>query len=434
MARTTGEEAGATKAQALFLLVALIAAYIISFIDRQVLALLVGPIKADLGLSDLQMGLLQGLAFSLCFCLIGLPLGLAVDRWQRRYLVLGGILLWSVATFMCGLSSSFQQLFMARMLVGVGEAALNPSAYSMLTDAFKPKHAVRAISAFTMAGLLGVGFAFLAGGSAIDAIASMSQLPWGLRPWQAAFVLVGTPGILVAILFLFVVEPVRSGIGEAVIMPLRQQVRFLWDSRGTFIPLYLTSMFLATVAFGGFLWMPTHLIRAFGMNSSSVGYVLGVTFLITAPLGAICGTALTEYFQRRGLSDAPMRTVSIAALCMLLFGFAPAIHSFPVVLSAFAVLGFSQAAYYGNIVAHLQQLTPPRLRGLNSAVFILVTNLGSLAIGSALIGAISDQIGSTRPDGIGITLAIVNSVAAILAILAAWRAFRVNRPVAGSAS
>lgn len=421
---TRPAEAGATKAQATYLLIALIAAYIISFVDRQILALLVTPIKADLGLSDFEMGLLQGLAFALCFCLAGLPLGWAVDRWQRRRLIFGGIGLWSVATVLCGLSSSFWQLFLARMLVGIGEAVLTPAAYSMLTDAFKPEHAVRAISSFTMAGLLGVGFAFLAGGTVIDAITSIPTLPLGLRPWQAAFLLVGAPGVLVALLFLRVVEPVRRGGSDVAVTAVGQQLVSLWQQRGVFLPMYVTSMFLATLAYGGFVWMPTHLIRAFGMDAPDVGYVLGVTFLVAAPLGALGGTALTEMFQRRRVSAAPMRTVLLIAIFMLPLGLAPAIHNFPVVIAAFAVLAFSQAAYYGNLVTHLQQLTPPRLRGLNSAIFILVTNIGSMAIGMALIGAISDSVFPDRPDGIGVTLAAVNAAAASLAIVFAYLTLR----------
>lgn len=407
--------------RAVFLLVALILAYILSFIDRQVLALLVAPIKADLGINDFQIGLLQGLAFSLCFCIAGLPVGWLVDGFNRKYLVAAGIFVWSIATALCGLSSSFMQLFAARMLVGIGEAVITPAAYSMLADAFPPRLIVRAMTTFSMAGVLGVGTAFLAGGSAIATISTMDALPFGLRPWQFAFILVGLPGVLVALFFLLVHEPQRGPTAGEDVQPIATQLRYLWSRRREYLPYYLCSMLLATIAYNGFVWMPTHLIRAFGLTAPEAGYILGVIYLCASVLGTIAATMTTERFQRQNLAHAPMRTVLIIALCTMALGLTPLVGSLWITVMLFAPLAFLMSGYYGNIVAALQMITPPRLRGINSAFFILVTNLGSLGIGTAVIGAMSHGIFRGQPGGIGVSMAVVNCLCATLAAVIVWR-------------
>ncbi len=187
--------------------------YIVSFIDRQLLGLLVSPIKADLGISDLKMGLLLGLAFSLFYVTLGVPIGWLADRVNRRNLVIAGITLWCIMTAACGLSKSYGQLFLARVGVGVGEATLSPCALSLISDSFPPERRARAIGVYSIGVSVGGGLAYLLGGALVQAVADAPPIDWPvlgeIRPWQSAFIIIGLAGLVVALLLTMVPEPAR---------------------------------------------------------------------------------------------------------------------------------------------------------------------------------------------------------------------------------
>ncbi|MFY9571890.1 MAG: MFS transporter, partial [Blastocatellia bacterium] len=190
--------------------------YIFSFIDRQILSLLVRPIRRDLGISDFQMSLLMGFSFALFYTFFGLPLGRLADSRSRRTIIAAGFTVWSIMTAACGLARNFAHMLLLRMGVGVGEAALSPAAYSMITDYFPPRRRATAISVYSMGIYIGSGLAFIVGG--LVAGAASAQETWDLplvgatRPWQVVFFIVGLPGVLLALLMYTVREPVRRGI------------------------------------------------------------------------------------------------------------------------------------------------------------------------------------------------------------------------------
>ena len=191
-------------------------AYIFSFIDRQILALMIEPIKADLNLSDTQFSLLHGLAFSLFYAFMGLPLAYLADRFSRPKIIAVGIIFWSIATALCGLSKNFIQLFFSRMGVGVGEAALSPAAYSMFSDMFSKDKLGRAVAVYSIGSFVGGGIAFLVGGYVIGLLKDLSliEIPvfGAVKAWQMAFILVGLPGIFIGLLFVLTVrDPKRKG-------------------------------------------------------------------------------------------------------------------------------------------------------------------------------------------------------------------------------
>lgn len=226
---------GALGAYRWYVALVLLFAYTVSFIDRQVIGLLVEPIKRDLLLTDTQFSLIAGFAFALFYATIGLLMGRAADRWNRRNLLLLGVLVWVPATAACGYATSFATLFVARALVAVGEAALNPAAYSLLIDYFPPHQRARAMSLYTSGVYLGSGLAFVVGGTVMAAAAGADQVALpvlgALRPWQATFVIVALPGVLVLALMLSVREPLRTDpTGPAQLEPdvsLRWIVRHL---------------------------------------------------------------------------------------------------------------------------------------------------------------------------------------------------------------
>lgn len=191
-------------------------AYIFSYVDRQILVLMIEPIKADLNLTDTQFSLLHGLAFSLFYALIGLPIAYLADRFSRPAIISMGIIIWSIATAACGLSKNFIQLFLSRMSVGVGEAALSPAAYSIFSDLFSKQQLGRAVGVYSIGSFIGGGLAFLVGGYVISLLkgTNLVDIPilGMLRPWQVAFIIVGLPGVLIGIVFALTVrDPERQG-------------------------------------------------------------------------------------------------------------------------------------------------------------------------------------------------------------------------------
>ena len=181
-------------------IVVLLIAYTIAFVDRTILALLVGPIQRDLGISDTLMGLLHGIAFALFYCALGIPIARLADQYSRRWIILVGMFIWSAMTAVCGIAKNFWQLFLARVGVGIGEAALSPAAYSMIADSFPPKDLGRALGVYSSGVFFGAGIAFMVGGAVISALQEVQTLTLPIvgdvRSWHAVFFIVGAPGAL----------------------------------------------------------------------------------------------------------------------------------------------------------------------------------------------------------------------------------------------
>jgi MFS family permease len=199
-----------------YVVIVLMVIYTLSFIDRQILAFLVGPIRADLQISDTAIGLLGGFAFAIFYTLLGLPMGWLADRKSRRGLIAIGLVFWSLMTALCSLARSFGTLFAARIGVGVGEATLTPAAFSLIADYFPREKLARALSVYSMGILIGSGLAFIVGGAVVQAMNGMPalQVPvlGTMAPWRLTFLIVGLPGLAIALLLLTVREPVRRNV------------------------------------------------------------------------------------------------------------------------------------------------------------------------------------------------------------------------------
>ncbi len=215
----------------------LMVAYVLSFIDRQILNLLVGPIRRDLAISDTEMSLLMGLSFALFYTLCGIPLGRMADNRSRRGLILFGVLVWSAMTAACGLARSYWQFLTFRVGVGVGEAALSPAAYSLIADSFPRERRATAISVYSMGIYLGSGLAFLLGGLVIKFASAQGDVHLPLfgevRPWQLIFLILGAAGVLFCLLLLAIREPARRGVGAGVAVPLGEVGAYLRANRKT---------------------------------------------------------------------------------------------------------------------------------------------------------------------------------------------------------
>lgn len=406
-------------------------AYIFSFVDRQILALMIEPIKADLHLSDTQFSLLHGLAFSLFYAFMGMPIAYLADRFSRPRIIAVGVVFWSIATAACGLSKNFLHMFLARIGVGVGEAALSPSAYSMFSDMFPKEKLGRAVGIYSIGSFIGGGLAFLVGGYVIallkDTTAFELPILGSLKAWQLAFFIVGLPGILVGLLiWLTVRDPQRKGLqtdasGRAKQVRWNDGIGFLKRHRATFTCHYLGFSFYAMALFCMMSWSPALYIRKFGLTPVEAGYMLGIVLLLANTAGVLFGGWLTDHLARRGRSDAAMRTGVIGALGMLV----PAVAFSQVDQLWLSVTLLVPAMFFASFpmpasTAAMQILAPNQVRAQVSAVFLLISNLLGLGLGTTLVALLTDRV-FMSPTAVGNSMAVVIAGASLLALLLLYK-------------
>lgn len=299
----------------------LMVAYVLSFIDRQILNLLVGPIRRDLAISDTEMSLLMGLSFALFYTLCGIPLGRMADNRSRRGLILFGVLVWSAMTAACGLARSYWQFLTFRVGVGVGEAALSPAAYSLIADSFPRERRATAISVYSMGIYLGSGLAFLLGGLVIKFASAQGDVHLPLfgevRPWQLIFLILGAAGVLFCLLLLAIREPARRGVGAGVAVPLGEVGAYLRANRKTVLCHNFGFACLSFAGYGSGAWVPTFFVRTHGWDAGHVGVVYGSIVAVFGCLGIVFGGRLADYWAKRGRSDANMRVGLLAAWAVI---------------------------------------------------------------------------------------------------------------------
>jgi MFS family permease len=412
----------------------LMLAYTLSYVDRQILSLLVEPIKQDFGVTDTQIGLLQGAAFAIFYTLAGIPLGRWADRGDRRRIIAWGIAVWSVATALCGLTKSYWQLFAARVGVGVGEAALGPAAYSMIADYFPPERRGRALGFYSMGVYLGIGLAMIVGAQVVTALADEPPLVvpgiGELGAWHLTFLIVGLPGVLVALWAWTLREPPRRGAGAAAPpVPIRDALAFLRTHRATFVA-HFTGFSLLTLQFNAVVfWMAPYLMRVHGLKAREFGVTLGLILAIGGALGIFAGGAFADALRRRGVMDAELWSGIVGALLLWPFGvYAAQAATGDAALVAFAGFMVFASFPFAAAAAALQNVTPNRLRGQVSAVYLFVVNLAGIGLGSFLTGFVNDHVFGD-PARVGDSIAWIVGVAAPLAalvLLAGRRPYRTS--------
>lgn len=418
----------------------LMIAYIVSFIDRTILSLLVEPIRADLEISDTQISLLHGFAFALFYTLMGIPIATLADRMNRRNIIAIGVTFWSLATAACGLTRGFLGLFAARVGVGVGEAALSPAAYSMIADTFPEDQLGRALGVYSVGAFLGIGFAFIIGGVVVGTVSAADAMTLPLvgevRPWQVVFLIVGLPGVLVAAWIMTLREPPRrhserSMQQAAGFRPLLGHIRRHKVAYASHLVGFsmLALLFNALVA-----WMPTYLIRSFGVSAGQAGLWLGLILLVFSTGGILIGSWLTDHLRARGATDATMRVGLLSGLCMLPFALtATTVPSLPLSLVLFAPLVFFATFSWGAAAAAVQIITPSRMRATGSAVYLLFLNLIGIGFGPTLVALVTDYWFG-RDAALGNSIAIVCTVTAPVAALILLSGLKSFRAVAAEVS
>ena len=395
----------------------LMVAYIFSYIDRQILAMLVGPIKADLGVTDFELSLLNGLAFAVCFTVLGVwPVGQWADRGNRRNLAAAGVFLWSLMTAVCGRVTSYAGLFVARVGVGVGEATLAPAAYSMIADYVPPARRGRALGLFSMGIYLGIGVAIMVTGLVVQAVGSMPVMHWPVigevRGWQVAFLILGPPGMLVSLWLLTVREPARREVAAAT-----TGVRYadVWRRIREHAGFYANLIFgvsMLTLTFNA-----VALLRVHELSPLQVAFSYGPIMFVAGSLGILAGGVLADRWRSAGRADAELQVVLYGALALgPLVIAAFQLRDATLAIALLAPLLFVTSFPFGAASAALQMVTPNRFRARTSAIYLLVINLLGIGLGSSAASFVSDVVlQDEQRIGDGVT-----AVAAVAAPLAAW--------------
>ncbi|MCE9649528.1 MAG: MFS transporter [Parvibaculum sp.] len=382
-------------------------AYTFSFIDRQILSLLVGPMKRDLLLSDTQISLLLGIAFAIFYVFMGLPIGRLVDRRRRISIIAVGVLAWSVMTAMSGTAKAYWQLFVYRMGVGVGEAALTPAAYSIISDYFPPKRLGIAIGVYGIGVYIGAGAALVIGAFAISWATHIGDVDLPIIghvfSWQLVFFVVGLPGILVALWVSTLREPVRrghmrrevgaDGVARDVEVPFREVLAYLRANAAAFLAMNFCFALLAMMAYGTAAWVPTFFVRTYGWTPAEIGRAYGLIIMVFGTLGVISGGALGDFVCARGYRNGRIIVMACTGLVTMPFAIAfPLVDNPNVSLALLAPASFFATFTTGVGPSALIEMMPNQMRGFASALSGLIVNLIGLGLGPTAIALVTDYV------------------------------------------
>lgn len=371
-------------------------ALLVSFIDRQIVALLVEPMKADIGLTDTQAGWLYG-GFAIFYAAAGFPLAWLADRKSRRGIIAVGIFLWSLMTMACGLARSFWMLFIARIGVGVGEASLTPSTHSLLGDILPREKMPLAMSFFQVGAVVGSGLAFLIGGMVVEFVRYAPPVTWPvvgeMFAWQLTFIYVGAPGVLVVLLMLTIKEPRRQGLGDATkASGTRELLAFYRSHWRTLLNHHAGFTFLVLAGYAFVFWTPSIFERVHHVPAEQASQVFGAIFIVAGTAGALSAAWLAGKLTARGRPDAIILTTLFGSVGLII----------AIVLTQLAPTPFwAYVAYvpalflvnspFGLAQAALPVITPAPLRARVAAVFMVIGAIGN-ALGPPLTGWVSDTI------------------------------------------
>lgn len=377
------------------LVVALLVINTYAFIDRAVLALLVEPIKRDLAMSDVQMGLLLGLSFAIFYSLCSIPASHFIDRHHRRAIIAGASVLWAAMTIVCGTAHTATQLFLGRAGVGLAESVIAPAAFSLIRDAVPGKSRGLAFSLYAMAPLVGGALSLLIGGHILGWAGAGAFSTWPvlgqLAPWQCTLVLVGLCGLPLSLLLLFAPEPIRPAAGAGgpidggnVFAGLAVALRQMRAHLGVYAPLVLFVTFGAMANFANSGWTPALLGRTWQLPPQQVGPMMGSILLSCGIAGLLCsGFVLNQLTQRGGdIRNYGLIATIGAAVGMVGIGLAPSLNF------ALAMVGLSSfflGTSYAVGATTLSQITPVELMGRVTAVYFLFQSLLGTALGPFLV-------------------------------------------------
>ncbi len=405
--------------------------YLLAFADRTVVALLVVPIEHDLGLTDIQLSLIQGTAFAVFYALFGLPVAWAVDRLHRGRIVAAGIAIWSAMTALAGLAGGFGSFFLARVGVGAGEATILPGATSLFADLFPPALRGRVLGIFASGIYLGSALALIGGGLVLRALHGDVLVLTGLgalHPWRVVLLLAAAPGVPLAVAALALREPARRHRASAAPAP---SFPAAFRAGGAALAAHIVAFTaLAFASYAATAWLPTLLIRVHHWTPAQVGTRLGLEVLLVGPAGSIAGGVLADLLERRRRSDGKFLVTALAAAgtvpSALLAGLAPG------AAGAFAGAGlviFFTSFVWGLAPAALAEIVHGAALGRVTAVYTAILNLIGLGLGPTSVALVARFL-FPGPTGLAPAVAVVVPIAALISLaacLAGRRAYRTVR-------
>lgn len=400
-------------------LVMLLLVYIISYVDRQIVGILAIPIKAELQLTDSQLGLMGGFAFAIFYTGLGIPIARLADRFNRAWIIGTSLAIWSIFTALCGMANQFVTLFMARIGVGVGEAGGVAPSYALLSDYFPPHQRGRILGIYSLGVPLGSAAGLVVGGY-------IGQY-YG---WRAAFLFLGALGLLLVPVFLFVVREAPRGrfdgssstaeqpsLGDTLSHLRRQPVFWLAS---------IATGFGAMMSYGLTFWLPAYLQRSLHLDLTETAQLLGLTTLIGGSISMVGSGWLADRMSvrnRRSYALIPFWTTIASLLCLLA---ALSMNSIPIVMGLLLATQIFSQAYAPPSIALVQSLSPAAMRATTSAIFLLILNLMGVGLGPFLFGAVSDYfIASYGAEALRFAIiscaTVCYSLAALLFLLEARR-------------
>ena len=405
-------------------------AYVVSFLDRQLLSLVVPLVKRDLLLTDTQVSLLLGLAFALFYTTMGIPIGRLADKKSRRTIIAVGISFWCLMTAACGLAKNYMQLFLAR--VGVGEATLSPSSLSMIGDYFPKEKRGKALGLFNIGVSVGAGIAYIIGGQIMAYVATRDNISLPIigeiYPWQALFIMVGLPGLVVAALMMTVKEPERSekielksdegNVTDEV--SIKETINFIWERKSAYGWLFLSMACSVLIGYAFLSWMPTMYDRTYGIDFGTITMWLGIAFLISGPVGAIGTGWLGDHVFKKYGGSAHIKlfafTMIILTIAAALVPLMPTYQLATLMFVPQAIMAAGQTALAPLAILNI---TPNQLRGQVTAIYFFVISMTGYTLGPTSVALLTDYVFKDE-SLIAYSMAIVSLVVGIIGIFAGF--------------
>lgn len=369
-----------------FVLLMLTAGQSFSFLDRKIITILMPPIKAELQVSDAQLGLMSGLAFAAVYAVFGIPLAQLADRWSRRNLMALAIMFWSAMTTLSGFAQNFTHLVLSRIGVGMGEAGYSPAAFSMLSDYFSRKQRQTAVAVINLGPHIGAVLGLLIGGLAASAVG-----------WRGAFLIAGIPGLLFGLTMLLTVKEPPRGLADGMVTsapprpPFLRSVAVLWRI-SSYRWMVLAGTLFAFAILAQQMWMPSFLSRTHDMELDVIGSLLGLTLIVFAPLGTLLGGVLGDRLGRRDERLSLLLGVAAGLLTVPLLLGALLTDSSTWALLLYGLSFMTASLHFAPVHALIQSTSPVRLRGLAWAFLAMLTSLVGVGLGATSVGALSDAL------------------------------------------
>ena len=405
-------------------------AQVFAFIDRQIPAMLVEPIKQDFNLNDSQIALLGGAAFSIFYAIMALPIGYAVDRYKRINVLGTGIFVWSLMTTLAGLANSFGRLFGARIGVAVGEAVMAPVSVSLVSDYFPQNKQGKPMGIITAGVYIGIGATLIGGGYLIDYLTDIGGITIPgigyFKPWQATFLVVGIPGILISFAAFMLHEPRRLGLAQTSEKDSKSINIFshLIKNKSTLIPMFAGLIFMALIFYSFTFWAPSMMVRTHGLSLTEVGFSLGIITIISSILGTISSGAVVDYLRSKGRTDAPIRTAMFACIFAM-----PAICLAPIVenvVAAWMLIGiylFFISSFAPIGLLAVSGVSSNEVKGQMAAVHAFLMMAFGLSLGPQITAFFTDFILQDESE-LGLAVSLTGGLVLPIAAVCFWMSLK----------